>query len=237
MRFSQSRQSFTTPIGSSGGFGGGGESGGESVDHSEATHPLAGSALGPAPLGSDDSARDNDEEMEELPGEKRVRFGGAVTVGLRASLEAMPPRPDWPPGAAAGRGSSTGGRDSVGGGGGGGGGRESISEWVRESVAALRVRPSRNVRLGLLFTFVSALGRGVWKGTVFSGYVYSLSGSNLAVGVAAFGQGTSQLVLAVAAGVLLGRTRRDRVLKLAGYVSVPASAYRGFFLAPPGSYF
>lgn len=100
-----------------------------------------------------------------------------------------------------------------------------------DSVEAWRIdRGGRNVWLALWFTFSAGTARGVWSFTVLSGYLYALTGSNSAVGVAEGAQGLAQLLMALVAGVLLVRDwRRDRVLQIASAVGLVAAV--GLLLA------
>lgn len=103
---------------------------------------------------------------------------------------------------------------------------------VADSVASWRRNHGgRNVRLALLFTFTAGTARGVWSYTVLSGYLYALSETNSAVGVAEGAQGLAQLAMALVAGAILlaEDQRRDRVLKTASVLGLIAAA--GLLLA------
>ena len=102
---------------------------------------------------------------------------------------------------------------------------------LSESVKAWQINGGgRNVQLSLWFTFFAGTARGVWSYTILSGYLYALTASNAAVGVAEGAQGLAQLVMALVAGVLLVRDwRRDRVLKIGSTVGLVAAA--GLLLA------
>ncbi|GAB5355841.1 hypothetical protein AAMO2058_000239700 [Amorphochlora amoebiformis] len=80
---------------------------------------------------------------------------------------------------------------------------------------------NHNVKLSLIFSFLSATSRGIWAFTVLSGYLYELTKSNFHVGLAEGIQGTAQVIVAIPSGIYLtDGIGRDKTLKIAGVVGI-----------------
>lgn len=75
----------------------------------------------------------------------------------------------------------------------------------------------RNIRLALLFTFISAMASGIYGYSTMSGYLYTLTGKNLYVGLAEGIQGMVQCFASIPAGIAADRYKNGRssVLKIA----------------------
>jgi len=67
---------------------------------------------------------------------------------------------------------------------------------------------NRNVKLALVFSFLSSASRGVWAFTTLTVYLRDLGGSSTKVGVAEGIQGLAQAAFAVLAGVGADKFRR-----------------------------
>jgi len=115
--------------------------------------------------------------------------------------------------------------------------RESLALFVRDSVAALKARPNRNVRVALAFTFFAMTARSVWGYTVQAGYLFALTGSATDVGISEGVQGCSQLAFALLTGRALRIHRRDKTLAFGGAFGAVSAAILIVFLALPGSSF
>eukprot|EP00756_Hemistasia_phaeocysticola_P003030 Hpha_TRINITY_DN12025_c0_g2::TRINITY_DN12025_c0_g2_i1::g.141071::m.141071 len=92
------------------------------------------------------------------------------------------------------------------------------------ALTAAEASANLNVKLALIFTFMSSAGRGVWAFATLSVYLQQLSGGTVAVGVAEGVQGLIQLVVAPIAGWAADSRRRDVILKVGGLVGILAAA-------------
>ena len=98
---------------------------------------------------------------------------------------------------------------------------ESNSE--KRSVSYMATSKNRNVRLALLFTFLSSASRGIWAFVILSNFIHVLTNSTVTVGFAEGIQGLSQCIFALVAGVAADRFSREFSLRLAGIFGLAAS--------------
>lgn len=94
---------------------------------------------------------------------------------------------------------------------------------VATQLTAAEASANLNVRLALVFTFVSSAGRGVWAFATLSVYLQQLSGGTVAVGIAEGVQGLMQLIIAPIAGWAADSRRRDTILAAGGLVGLLAA--------------
>ncbi len=73
-----------------------------------------------------------------------------------------------------------------------------------------------NVKLVFMFTFLQAIGSGIWMGNVLSSYIYLLSNSsNILLGLTSLAMGLTMTVVVLPAGYLADKFRRDWILRIA----------------------
>ena len=87
---------------------------------------------------------------------------------------------------------------------------------AKRSVSYIATSKNRNVRLALLFTFLSSASRGIWAFVILSNFIHVLTNSTVTVGFAEGIQGLSQCIFALVAGIAADRFSREFSLKLAG---------------------
>ena len=83
----------------------------------------------------------------------------------------------------------------------------------------------RNIRLALVFTVIAATASGIYGYSTMSGYLYTLTGKNLYVGLAEGIQGMVQCFAAIPAGIAADRYKNGRsfVLKVSACFGVLAT--------------
>eukprot|EP00039_Didymoeca_costata_P013332 m.201171 g.201171 ORF g.201171 m.201171 type:complete len:555 (+) comp15743_c0_seq10:141-1805(+) len=79
-----------------------------------------------------------------------------------------------------------------------------------------------NVKLALIFTFVSTAARGVWAFVTLTNYIKSLTGKVLKVGITEGIQGGLQALAAIVAGIAADYFTRESVLRIAGCIGLLA---------------
>ena len=83
--------------------------------------------------------------------------------------------------------------------------------------ATMLAQSRRNVRVILLWSFVTNLSRGIWQGQLLTVFLFKeISGSMTEIGIIEGVQGVARLVSAIAAGVVADRLRHRRNLLLRG---------------------
>lgn len=101
--------------------------------------------------------------------------------------------------------------------------RSTCRKWL-----GLNLNP--NVRLTLWWTWVETASSSIRSGDVLSAFIYLRTGDNSVVGYIQGVNGAMQLLLAVPAGWLADRYRRDAVLRGAAAVGAVAAAFMGWVL-------
>jgi len=83
----------------------------------------------------------------------------------------------------------------------------------------------RNIRLALLFSVVSSTASGIYGYSTMSGYLYTLTGKNLYVGLAEGIQGMVQCLSAIPAGIVTDQHKNGRsyVLRISACLGILAS--------------
>jgi MFS family permease len=101
-----------------------------------------------------------------------------------------------------------------------------LPEEEEVSVAPLRVVPSRNVKLTLLYTFFAFAGRSIWSQSVLAAYVYLLrNDSPEAVGYITAVMGLAQLICSFPTGIVADCYRRDSLLRAASFTGCIAVVF------------
>ena len=101
---------------------------------------------------------------------------------------------------------------------------------AKRSVSYIATSKNRNVRLALLFTFLSSASRGIWAFVILSNFIHVLTNSTVTVGFAEGIQGLSQCIFALVAGIAADRFSREFSLKLAGIFGLVACGVAIFAL-------
>ena len=104
------------------------------------------------------------------------------------------------------------------------------SDQAKRSLSYMATSKNRNVRLALLFTFLSSASRGIWAFVILSNFIHVLTGSTVTVGFAEGIQGLSQCIFALVAGVAADTFSREFSLKLAGFFGLLACGVAIFAL-------
>ena len=84
---------------------------------------------------------------------------------------------------------------------------------------------SRNVKIILVYTWITFTGRGTWNQNVLATLIFLLrSGDPKAVGFITAAMGLSQLLISLPTGYLADKYRRDTLLRVAAVLGVAAVA-------------